>query len=42
MGGTVCGEHGIGIGKQGHMAGEHGEALEFMGRIKSAFDPGNI
>lgn len=42
LGGTVSGEHGIGIGKQGFMAAEHGPALDFMRRIKSAYDPNNI
>ncbi|MEX5729548.1 D-lactate dehydrogenase (cytochrome) [Rhodovulum iodosum] len=42
LGGTVSGEHGIGIGKQAQMAGEHGQALAFMRRIKTAFDPGGI
>ncbi|GGG60490.1 2-hydroxy-acid oxidase [Salipiger pallidus] len=42
LGGTVSGEHGIGIGKQGYMQAEHGAALDWMARVKSAFDPGGI
>jgi D-lactate dehydrogenase (cytochrome) len=42
LGGTVSGEHGIGIGKQKYMAAEHGPALDWMRRIKTSFDPHNI
>ncbi len=43
MGGTVSGEHGIGIGKKKFMAEEHGqEAWELMGQIKRTFDPAGI
>ncbi|MFN3209132.1 MAG: FAD-binding oxidoreductase [Roseovarius sp.] len=42
MGGTVTGEHGIGVGKLGYMAQEHGGAWSVMGAIKQALDPGNI
>ncbi|MCB1337509.1 MAG: FAD-binding protein [Maritimibacter sp.] len=42
LGGTVSGEHGIGLGKQKYMAAEHGPALAYMRAIKTAFDPGNI
>lgn len=42
LGGTVTGEHGIGIGKQKYMKAEHGPALDWMRRIKSAFDPQGI
>ena len=42
LGGTVSGEHGIGIGKQAYMAREHGAALGFMRAIKAAYDPKNI
>ncbi|SMX41695.1 FAD-binding oxidoreductase [Maliponia aquimaris] len=39
LGGTVSGEHGIGIGKQDFMTAEHGPALAYMRAIKQAFDP---
>lgn len=43
MGGTISGEHGVGIGKKKFMVREHGEdAWELMGTIKRSFDPGNI
>ncbi|MFT6424559.1 MAG: D-lactate dehydrogenase (cytochrome) [Celeribacter sp.] len=43
FGGTVTGEHGIGLGKKGFMAREHGaEAWAAMGALKSALDPTNI
>ena len=42
LGGTVTGEHGIGLGKQKYMAKEHGDALRWMRVIKTAFDPRNI
>ncbi|WP_371930815.1 FAD-binding oxidoreductase [Paracoccus spongiarum] len=42
VGGTITGEHGIGIGKRGLMAAEHGEAWQVMGAIKAALDPGDI
>ncbi|MBP0481170.1 FAD-binding oxidoreductase [Sagittula salina] len=42
LGGTVSGEHGIGIGKQHFMADEHGTAVATMRAIKTALDPTNI
>lgn len=42
LGGTVTGEHGVGIGKQPYMLAEHGDAYALMGDIKKAFDPNNI
>ena len=42
MGGTVTGEHGIGLGKMRYMAAEHGEAWQVMAQIKRALDPRNI
>ena len=42
MGGTITGEHGIGMGKRAMMAEEHGEAWAVMGAIKAALDPLNI
>jgi D-lactate dehydrogenase (cytochrome) len=42
LGGTVTGEHGIGLGKRGYMALEHGEGWAVMGAIKAALDPRRI
>lgn len=42
LGGTVSGEHGIGLGKVKYMRREHGEAWDVMGAIKSALDPDGI
>ncbi|WGW03296.1 FAD-binding oxidoreductase [Tropicibacter oceani] len=42
LGGTITGEHGIGMGKTGLMEAEHGEAWDVMGQIKKALDPQNI
>ncbi len=42
LGGTVSGEHGIGMGKLGYMAAEHGPAWGVMGAIKRALDPQGI
>jgi glycolate oxidase len=42
MGGTVTGEHGVGLVRAPYMAAEHGEALEVMRQIKRALDPHDI
>ncbi|TCP43117.1 FAD-binding oxidoreductase [Rhodovulum marinum] len=42
LGGTVTGEHGIGMGKLGYMAREHGDAWDVMGEIKRALDPQDL
>lgn len=42
VGGTITGEHGIGMGKRGLMEAEHGEGWQVMGAIKAALDPGGI
>lgn len=42
VGGTISGEHGIGIGKRGMMEAQHGAAVGVMAAIKRAFDPENI
>lgn len=42
MGGTATGEHGVGIGKRKFMKAEHGTSLQWMGKIKTLFDPRGI
>jgi D-lactate dehydrogenase (cytochrome) len=42
LGGTISGEHGIGCGKLGYMAAEHGAAWDVMGQIKHALDPAGL
>lgn len=42
LGGTATGEHGIGLGKRGYMAREHGAGWAVMGALKQALDPDNI
>ncbi len=43
LGGTISGEHGIGLVQKGYMDIMFGEVhLELMRRIKRAFDPNNI
>jgi D-lactate dehydrogenase (cytochrome) len=42
LGGTVSGEHGVGVGKQAYMQAEHGPALDVMRSVKSALDPKGI
>ena len=42
LGGTITGEHGIGMGKLAYMEAEHGPAWEVMGEIKRALDPAGI
>ncbi len=42
LGGTVTGEHGIGMGKLDFMNAEHGDGWDVMGAIKRALDPDNI
>ncbi|WP_224823330.1 FAD-linked oxidase C-terminal domain-containing protein [Cognatishimia sp. MH4019] len=42
MGGTVTGEHGVGMGKMKYMEREHGGGWDVMGQIKRAMDPQNI
>ncbi|MDW4550422.1 FAD-linked oxidase C-terminal domain-containing protein [Defluviimonas sp. D31] len=42
LGGTITGEHGVGMGKKDLMEMEHGEAWEVMARIKRALDPDGI
>jgi D-lactate dehydrogenase (cytochrome) len=42
MEGTCTGEHGVGIGKQGYMKEELGDAVDLMRDLKKAFDPENL
>ncbi|UPH69939.1 FAD-binding protein [Abyssibius alkaniclasticus] len=42
LGGTISGEHGIGMGKTAYMEAEHGPALDVMRKIKASLDPQNI
>lgn len=42
LGGTITGEHGVGMGKLAHMAAQHGPAWDVMSQIKRALDPDNI
>ncbi|MBM9594615.1 FAD-binding oxidoreductase [Roseitranquillus sediminis] len=42
LGGTVTGEHGIGMGKMRYMEGEHGAAWAVMAELKRALDPAGI
>lgn len=42
LGGTVTGEHGVGIGKMDYMEAEHGGGWDVMGDIKRSLDPTNI
>ncbi len=42
LGGTITGEHGVGIGKKSFMLQEHGNAWDIMSAIKRALDPENV
>jgi D-lactate dehydrogenase (cytochrome) len=42
LGGTITGEHGVGLGKLGLMEAEHGAAWQVMGSLKHALDPLNL
>lgn len=43
MGGTITGEHGVGLGKMKFMKAQHGEeALAVMHAVKQAIDPQNL
>lgn len=42
LGGTVTGEHGIGMGKLAYMEAQHGDAWDVMTDIKTALDPKGI
>ncbi|MCL6527609.1 MAG: FAD-binding protein [Thermaceae bacterium] len=42
LGGTITGEHGVGLGKQSYLVEEHGEAVDLMRGIKQLLDPRGI
>ncbi len=42
LGGTISGEHGVGLRKRKFMAAEHGPALHWMRRLKEVFDPQGV
>ena len=42
LGGTVTGEHGVGLGKMPYMLAEHGPAWAVMSQLKRALDPDDI
>lgn len=42
VGGTVTGEHGIGVARKEFLAKQNPEAFEIMKKIKAALDPGNL
>ncbi|MFH1374071.1 MAG: FAD-binding oxidoreductase [bacterium] len=42
LGGTISGEHGIGLGHKDLFSLEHGPAVELMRKIKRQFDPQGI
>lgn len=42
LGGTVSGEHGVGLVKRPYMREEHGAAVDWMQKIKALFDPDNL
>ena len=42
LGGTISGEHGIGLGHKDLFEKEHGDGVELMRRIKRQFDPHNL
>jgi D-lactate dehydrogenase (cytochrome) len=42
LGGTVSGEHGLGLGNRQYASLEHGPALDLMKQVKRVFDPRGI
>ncbi|HEX3012006.1 MAG TPA: FAD-linked oxidase C-terminal domain-containing protein [Syntrophomonadaceae bacterium] len=42
MGGSTTGEHGVGVVRRQYAELEHGKAVEYMKKIKEAFDPKGI
>lgn len=42
MNGSTTGEHGVGAARRGYAVKEHGPAVEYMKKVKAAFDPKGI
>jgi D-lactate dehydrogenase (cytochrome) len=42
LGGTIAGEHGVGLAKKIYLEEEHGPAVDLMRAIKGVFDPKGI
>ena len=42
LGGTVTGEHGIGLNKKEYLLSEHPTSINLMKSIKKTLDPNNI
>ena len=43
LGGTITGEHGVGLAKKAFLRGQYGEAsYALLKRVKQALDPGNL
>jgi D-lactate dehydrogenase (cytochrome) len=42
LGGTISGEHGIGLGHKNLFIKEHGESVGLMRAVKRQFDPANV
>ena len=42
LGGTIAGEHGVGLAKKPFIEQEHGAAVDLMRAIKQALDPRGI
>ena len=42
LGGTVTGEHGVGVGKLPYMGAEHGDGWAVMAELKRALDPAGL
>lgn len=42
MNGSTTGEHGVGVARRSYAVKEHGLAVEYMKKVKAAFDPKGI
>ena len=42
LGGTITGEHGIGLNKKEYLLNEHSSSINLMKLIKKSIDPKNI